>query len=1171
MRVRENKSFLYIFCFLIAWSLNAYSQVKAQAIISIEKNKKPSQAENQEPSPVKTQLPLQAESQSVFELSAKDYLAKKLEKLESDLPKEYPGREALRLRLAHVLGLLAEENFMKSKKQDCESCFKKSQVQAKKSLFFYNSLKTSFLNNKLAFLHTEVLFQKAYLKRILGQRTQALIELKKITQKTEIKKEWKLRAWYEIGSIEFELFYYDKALQAFHQVLKLVSEIKESSKALPQLTLDEKQLASWKFQASYYKIWSLFNLSSYQLALNEMLHLVSSYLYQQKTSSLWLNEENLALKNKLDKEFITIYSHAKITHKDLDIGYQYLTKDKKNTSQGKKYLSDLAMVLRSRGRLASSNKVWWFYLSKKNSHLEQLSAYLSIFTNQLDLKNKNLFEESSPILEKIFTLQEKSSFQTKPKRIFRKRASIKKSQHMLSQKGLSLYSSIQLKAKEFFYESDAQRSQFNQKQKNKLFNLYIKYNKLNPKDKEILFLTAQLAESLKKYKLAVSLYQEASLFFKSLYKIKDMDIKNQLKWKERFSIKQMELAELGQEKQTRLQAYYFYIQEGKTRKLKYRALYQVAYLHHKDKEFSKSQALFLRLALNDFHSSNKDLLKKAFSTKEAAQIKNLIAPLAHVKTKKASETSLRLKAAHLYLSSIAIEKGKEEKLIFVSGLFKKEFPKKQDEFVKIYNLAILNYVQTLVKDQSFSVAPVRSSQEVSIQKAWSVLQLFDSKQADKKDLELYHINQMILAKELLKLNEMESSLHFLISSKQTSPASKEVALKEQLWLTELKFEFDKLLVLLEKLNPNNSSKDHLLRLIQIVDLTDKDPSSYYENYLNRFVKVSSPKKKGGEEDTTQTITKKDELERETARMILVKLLERSSEPQKKKQILKRYEVLFKDKPNELFYWVLKIDQGEMDLAFLNHFSKKQLQNPTFLPAFLERKQNLESFQKVLSTKKREPKKVSISQIPKTIQDYSQYIKQLETQALSLLKTADWTTQVFVIGYWLTELRAFYKFVFQLPLPKGLTEQEREDYGKLLLQQMKVYSNKIKELEGKQKQLFSFDFVSSYKVALQTKVFQPYLKWEINQISQFLEGDSRKTIQTFIADVEQGVQLAQLKETKKPSFKTIELELQKHYKSLNSNPFDLKNLQLVLQLEKQRTHLARVNYLSNRIKKLKTNQ
>ena len=804
---------------------------------------------------------------------------------------------------------------------------------------------------------------------------------------------------------------------------------------------------------------------------------------------------------------------------------------------------------------------------RKNKNLVSLFCLLFLISWSLNAHSQAKAQES---MRAIKNKQKPLLVKTKSKRIVRKKASIKKNQPILSQESLSLYSSIQLKAKEFFYESDAKSSQFNQKQKNQLFNLYIKYNKLNPKDKEILFLTAKLAESLKKYKLAVSLYQESSLFFKSLYKVKDMDRKDQLKWKEKFSIKQMELAELSQEKQTMLQAYHFYIQEGHERDLKYRVVYQVAYLHHKDKEFSKSQDLFLRLALNDFRSSKKDLLKTAFMTKEVAQIKNLITPLAHGKIKKAPETSLRLKAAHLYLSSIVTEKGKEEKLIFVSGLFKKEFPKKQDEFVKIYNLAILNYVQKLVKDQNFSIAPVRASQEVSIQKAWSVLQLFDSKQAEPKDLEFYHTNQMILAKELLKLNEMESSLHFLISSKQTSKESKELALKEQLWLTELRFDFDKLLVLLEKLKPKTSSKDYALRLVQIADLTDQDPSPYYENYLNLFLKTSYPKKKEEVGETAKTITKKEVLDSKNARMILVKLLERS-EPQKKKEMLRRYAVLFKDKANDLFYWVLKIDQGESDLAFLNHFSKKQLQNHAFLPAFLERKQNLESFQKVLSTQKREPKKVSMSQIPKTIQKYSQYIKQLETQALSLLKIADWTTQVFVIGYWLTELRAFYKFVFQLPLPKGLTEQEREDYGKLLLQQMTVYSNKIKELEAKQKQLFSFDFVSSYKEALQTKVFHPYLKWEMNQISQFLEGDSKKTIQTFISDVEQELKLAQLKETKKPSLKKIELELQKHYQVLNSNPFELKSLQLAFQLEKQRAHLARVNYLAHRIKKLKTKQ
>ena len=1192
----NNNQLTVIISIVLSLFLNvSYSNVK---IKTVDKNQKAVQKAEQN-----EKLEISSRKNSSEKLPAKLYLLEKLENLDRTLPKDYPGRAALQLRTAHVLSLLAEENWTKSKEESCQSCFNKSQSQAKKSLSLYNKLSPVIFSGNQSFLQIEALFQKAYLERILGRRSSALSQLQKITEKKNIKADWMIRAWYGIGEIEFELYNYQKALKAFNQTLKNLSNLNEKSKPAGW-GLDKKQLSSWRFKALYHKIWSLFNLSSYDLALSDLLALISSDLYKSSSSDFWLDKENRTLRGKLEKEMPAIYSHSKITDQNLKILYDFSKQNKEDNSltQRNKRLYDLASLLRKMGRFTESNKTWRLYLSKNLSKEDQLTAYFNIFKNKMNLRYKNNLDESGPLVEKIIALQ---------KDLFSKKIKI-----VLPQKQ-DIFRSINVKVKEFFYQADKTKLSLNKDQKSYLLSLYQKYNSQNPKDKDILLLSAFLAENLEEYKLAASLFQQSALYVKNINKLKD---RPQIKWREKFCVKQMELAELSKDKKTRLQAYDFYIQQGRETALKYKAVYQTAYLRHQDQEFSKSQPLFLKLALNEFNKKLSLLDEKKPMENKKAKNKGLMQSSSGPKSlqsknkafkKESPQKDLRLKSAHLYLSSLAVQKDREEELIHASGLFKKEFPKEKNDFVKIYNLAILNYIEKLVKDKKLSPAPLTASQDASIQKAWSVLQLFDSKFANSRPLQTYHFNRMILAKELLKIDEMDQSLNFLLSNKKTAEKNKEIALKEKLWLSELKFDFDQVLRLLKQLKPKDQSKEHSLRLIQIVELSNQSPSSYYKNFLQRFAKLNPAKKlnqtpvKASNSKTSQSQSSESSevklvssesqsskplevkpmpsestgskpVKLETLQSILVSLLERS-EKKKQKQLLKTYSSLFKESPNDLLYWVLKVDEGELDTSFLNFFAEnsrqdniqqdKTLQKNSFLSSFLKRKQNLESFQKALSFKKRDSKKVSISQIAKVIKRYSGRLSKLEIKALSLLETEDWTTQVFVLGHWIRELKSFYSFVFQLPIPKGLTETEQSEYKQLLVKQMQVYSNKIQELEEKQKQLFLSPFVSNYQKALQSYVFHPYLKWEIDQILGLLNEKDKIKMQTLLLQIEKKISLARQSHINESELDKIKSELQKIYKQLKSNPFDIKNLSAVLKLENQRDSKVRVRYLSNRIKQL----
>ena len=765
------------------------------------------------------------------------YLLKKLEKLDKNLPKDYPGRDVIQLRKAHILSLLAEENYIKFKKQTCRDCFKQSQLQSEKALSLYVSLDSLVLVQED--LHNEILFQKARLHRILGNRSSALALLQKITQKDRLKKDWMIRAWYGIGEIEFELYNYESSLKAFNQVLKQLEAFYESFQSAELdkrvAEIDRNELARWEFKSFYHKIWSLYNLSQYDSAVKNLMVLLQSDLYKNNSSSFWLDEDNQVLRTKLEKEAINLLSYAKVSSKDLKVFHDFSKQNPEDNSPHKKNkrLYDLAVLLGKMARFQESNKVWQFYLSgdpketrskstKKEptkteprkteptkieprkteptkiepTKTEQLQAYFFVLSNTIQTQGYQI-QEMGLLIEKIFHLQQEL-IQAKAKQ-------------KASYPDQDFNELINEKIKKVFYE--LRKIDLNTGQKRYLLSLYEKYNKQNPEDKDVLLLAAFLTESLKEHKLAVSYFQKVILESDRINQIKSKDKKTRREWKEQLCFKQMELAELSQDKNTRLKAYAFYIQEGQDQGLKHKALYQTAYLYHQEQEFVKSQPLFLSLATNNF-----DNLGAFDNKKEASQ-------------------KLRLKSAHLYLSALADIQDQEEELIRASSLFKKEFPKEKADFVKIHNLAVLNFVERLVKETSLPNTPivsVKDREESDIHEVWSVLERFDVSSQDTKPLEAYHLNRLILAKSLLKLVEFEQSLQFLSSHKSLFQANRDLVLKEKLWLAELRFDFDEVLKLLKQIQTENQNIEEAFKQIQVVELSNQNPAPYYENFLKSF-------------------------------------------------------------------------------------------------------------------------------------------------------------------------------------------------------------------------------------------------------------------------------------------------------------------------------------------------
>ena len=987
-------------------------------------------------------------------ISNKEYLVEKLDYInQKTLSKNHKAKKALNLRLAHVLSLIAEENFIKYEKEKCSDCLKTAQTVAKRSLSIYQQLDSVLLKHPL--LHTTALFKQAYLERFLGNKTRSLSLLKRVVKKKLVPEIFITRAWYNIGEIYFERYNYKQALSAFSQVLKVKS--------------------NWSFKATYRKIWSLFNLSRYQESIQELIAFLNSDLYSQARL------EDQKFKQKLEDELVVLYSYSKITGQNLDFLYHFNKQNPvKNTNiERNQRFFDLAKALNRIGRLKESNRVWRVYLSKTQDLEKRLLAYSLILDNDLTLSYADKLNSVGKTIEEIFLLQKKTD---------------------------KYKESLSLKIQKFFEQVGSKNSLRSKKNKEYLLALYQQYNSIYPARLKVLLATADLAEKLEQYALA------GSLFRKSVAHITKPE---QKKLKENISVRQMELAELTKDEKIRLTAYNFYIENGSKDSLIFQAKYQIAYMAYSRKEFERAGVLFYQLAL------------------------------AEIKAKDSATQGLQLKSAHLSLSALDQQGNQEERLMDQAGVFMKRFSKNRREFAVIYNSAVLNTVKKLVSDKDFSHRPVKASSDKKILKAWSVLNRFSVKDAVSKKLSIYYLNKLLLAKELLKYEQMDQSFKPLLSNKNLSQEDRKVVLTWKLWLAELMFDFKEVLRIVKILNPANQSEEQLLRLARLSELAGSDSAPYYKTFIKNFPNSKfSP-------------------------AVLTSLIQKTVEEKEKKALLKKYFLLYKKDVNQLAYLILKLDKGRLDSSFIAFFTKQPFMKNTFLDLFEKRRGTIETFEKVL-------KKISVYSLPTRtsssrlnfkLRKWTQAVNEQQKETNVFLKTQDWTSRVFIVSSWKKELERFYNSVMNLPLPKGLTEEEQKEYKTLLASQMQIYEGQIKQLEAELKKLWSQDFASDYRAGLeQDKIFYSPLKWELSKLDTLAEGELKIQVQTLLLSLTRKLK-EQQKETK---VSQIDIELANSlYKTLQKNPFDKKSLLELLNLEKKRNNEALSFYLANRIEDLKS--
>ena len=449
------------------------------------------------------------------------------------------------------------------------------------------------------------------------------------------------------------------------------------------------------------------------------------------------------------------------------------------------------------------------------------------------------------------------------------------------------------------------------------------------------------------------------------------------------------------------------------------------------------------------------------------------------------------------------------------------FPSKPNS----YYPALFEVVEEILKDKSFEKRPVLASKDEDIRKAWEILEEFSVSNLSAKEKRKYHYHRMLVAKELLKLDELRASVSYLLGDRKLSEEEKEEALIWKMWLAELEFNFKEVLRILLVLGKDQVSKKYLLKLIQMAELSQTDPTPYYKNFIKRYPESNNVK-------------------------VLVFSLLKKAPASSKKRVLKNYLSFFESDPEGLSYQVLEIDQGQLNMKWIKSFVSLDYMKDSPLEKFVLRYEGIKELERsLLKLSRYSPP----SNLKRAISSYTRKMLELDEKLSDLLgKKEDWMFRVFTMSKWEKEVERFLSFLKKLPSSK-LTK--KPSFSKLI----KAYEKQSKELKKEIKKLWAKDVKQSYLERMKKPETHALIKWELEKMLEVAREEEKTFFQALINT------LRVKKEVKSLAVSSKEKEL---YQALKSDPFNPSLLAKLLVLQVEEEDQVLFYYLQNRIQEIK---
>lgn len=483
---------------------------------------------------------------------------------------------------------------------------------------------------------------------------------------------------------------------------------------------------------------------------------------------------------------------------------------------------------------------------------------------------------------------------------------------------------------------------------------------------------------------------------------------------------------------------------------------------------------------------------------------------------------LKIKSADLALDSLAAMKD-DQNIQVRSMEYARLFPERKTEYLKISRKASLNIVASNLKGGKETD---RSDYKASL----AELNKVNMDGADDAEKIKFYKNKIIVAQRALALDGMNEAANKLLAVTSLSKDDREWTLEQKVWAAELQLNFAQAYEITKNMQlPKLSPADRQLRLAMLAELAGRSPRAHNLEFLK--------------------------LSRDTraSNLVRITLIKDSATPWRE---LNKYLPELKATPDLLAGIVLETFARQKDYDQADKLLRKTKIRQYPAGVTLQRHidmRELAQFDRKIRSHHITGANDAVMQ--KTLKERMKLISQSERYAQNAFSRHDWTLQVLTLAQLARENRRLYRDILSLPVPRRLSQQDRQHYMQLIKQQSDPYLAKAEKIE---RELVDMWTDSNSVQALQatymnaTPELRKVYRDEIKELAQNAPSKAKNRLESLLQTPQERPSLNQILAARR--------ELQRH-------PFDTQKAKSLRELESQRGNPAMVVYLDARINQI----
>lgn len=603
-------------------------------------------------------------------------------------------------------------------------------------------------------------------------------------------------------------------------------------------------------------------------------------------------------------------------------------------------------------------------------------------------------------------------------------------------------------------------------------------------DFEMSYWAAQAAVQRKQYELAYQFHLQA---IGILFALKEKnEIQNKMFNGSLLGI--LETAELSKKSDLRLQAYKKYLEINPNGVKSNEVKYQIAHWYYEKNDYLTAISEFRKIALD----KNKPL-------------------------------DLREKAADLALDSDVLLKN--ESLLENHSLeFSQALPSKKDEYLIIYQKAILNQTAKVLNESKSDAALSTELKKLNGLQIAHFTLLLERQHLIKNKIELSY-----------RLKDIESLMQnatSLLAIKKISHEDQEMALHHLAWIAEVKMNFKDAIHYLLKMKPLVKREEYFLKIATLQELANENPSVAYGKYL--AISHDADKKSFA------------------AHQIVLN----SKKPMR---LFKLYESLLMKNAHLYSSAGIYTFEQSKDVNFAQHLLIRSSVRKTFSGQLLTHLFALEQLKIELKGIARAQLKGSSDQVLKrNLVKRNKQLKKLEGLANKAIKDQDTSLQLIYLSQVANENNHLAQEILNLPAPRGLKVLEKKQYLTQVQTLVQPYLAEAQSIQHKNSELWT--------EALEKNSF--------NNLSECLVRKTKPGCQLAATEINFLRVSARLTGILKDPFEKLSEQRQKRLSEteflkgrIKLNPFNLSDLAKLKELQSSLGYGPMVAYLDRRLTEL----